>query len=89
MSFRVQRGCLAGCVVWLAAVVCLGVAAAAADRAFFPQNSGSTPGPFSLVASLLALAAGVLTYLYVRFPDGSVAKFIKSHLPVARGSRSD
>ncbi len=87
-SYRVQRGCLAGCVVWMAAVLCLGVAAAAADQALFPQTSGSTPGPFSLAASLLALAAGILTYLYVRFPEGSVARFINSRLPGARGTVS-
>ncbi len=86
MSYLVQRGCLAGCLVWFAAVVCLGVAGTAADQALFPQFSGSnTPGPFTAIGSLVALAVGVVAFLYVRYPEGSVARFIKSHLPRARG----
>ncbi len=86
MSYRIQRGCLAGCLVWLVAVACLGVAGAAADAALFPQSSNSTPGPFSPVASLVALLAGVLTFLYVRFPEGPVANFIRSQLGRKQGS---
>ncbi len=88
MSYRVQRGCLAGCLVWLIVVACVGAVAAAADEALFPQLSSSTPGPFTLVASLLALLAGVVTFFYVRFPEGPVARFIRSQLLRRGGSRS-
>ncbi len=81
MSYRVQRGCLGGCLVWLIAGTCLGVAATAADHALFPQSfSGSTPGPFTLLGSLLAFALGIVTFLYIRIPDGPVARFVKSRL---------
>ncbi len=80
MSYRVQRGCLASCGTWLVAGACLGTAGVAADQAVFPQIGTSMPGPFAAVASLIAILIGVLTFLYVRYPDGSVARFIRSHL---------
>ncbi len=85
MSYRVQRGCLAGCLTWLLAGACLGIAGAAADQAVFPQLGSSTLGPFAAVASLVALAIGVLTFLYVRYPEGSVARYVRSHLPRKQG----
>lgn len=84
MSYRVQRGCLAGCLTWLVAGACLGVAGVAADQALFPQLSSSSPGPFAAVASLVAILIGVLTFLYVRYPAGSVATFVRSHWPRRR-----
>ena len=80
MSYRVQRGCLAGCLVWIVLGAFLGVAGAAADHALFPQLSASTPGPVAGLASLIALAAGILAFLYVRYPEGSLAKSIRSRL---------
>src|SRR5512135_3565778 len=76
-SFRIQQGCLAGCVVWLVAGSCLGVAATALERGFSAQASGAVLGPFSVVAASLALLAGLAAYLYFADPDGPVSKFIR------------
>lgn len=79
-SYRVQRGCLAGCLVWFVAAACLGTAAVGVDQKLFPQLSGSTPGPLTAIASLVAIAAGIVAFLYVRYPDGPTAKFINGRL---------
>ncbi len=84
-SYRVQRGCLAGCLVWFVVAACLGTAGVAVDQQLFPQLSGSTPGPLTAVASMVAIAAGVLAFLYVRHPDGRTAKFINARLGRDRG----
>ncbi len=77
MSYRVRQGCLAGCLVWLIAVLCLGVAGTALDRAMFPQSSQSIGGPFSLAASTLALLIGVGAFAYVGYPAGPIARFFR------------
>ncbi len=86
-SYRIQQGCLAGCVVWLVAGSCLGVAATALERGFSAQASGAVFGPFSIAAASLALVAGLVAYLYFAAPDGPVSKFIRERLPGAREKR--
>jgi hypothetical protein len=85
-GFRIQRGCLAGCLAWLVAGACLGLGATALDRALSPQSSGSFPGPFSIAASLGALLAGGIAFLYVAYPDGPTSKFIKERLLRIQGN---
>jgi len=77
---KVQRGCLLGCLAYLMVGVCLGIFAIALDRAFFPQFSGSTPGPITIAASVIALAIGVLAILYAVNPDASTSKAIREQL---------
>ena len=80
LSYKTQRGCLVGCLFWVVATVCLGTAGTGLDRGFFPQFTGSTPGPFVSVASILALAVGILAYLYVAMPENSISKSIRAIL---------
>ena len=75
-----RRGCLAGCLVWLIVGACLALAALPLDNALFPQFSGSIQGPFSLLASLAGLVAGVVAFLYVTNPDAPSSKFIRERL---------
>ena len=79
-DFRIRQGCLAGCLVYLAVGVCLGILAIPLDHALFPHFSQSIQGPFGIVASFLGLFAGVIAFLYVRYPEGSTAKFIRERL---------
>ncbi len=76
----IQRGCLAGCLLWVFAAACLGVGGIALDRALFPQLSGSSQGPFSIAGSLVAFGLGILAFFYVAYPEGSVAMDLKRHV---------
>ncbi len=76
----IQRGCLAGCLLWVFAAACLGVGGIALDRAIFPQLSGSSQGPFSIAGSLVAFLLGLLAFFYVAYPEGSVAMYLKRHV---------
>ncbi len=76
----IQRGCLAGCLLWVFAGACLGVGGVALDRAIFPELSSSSQGPFSLAGSLIALLLGILAFFYVAYPEGSVAMYLKRHV---------
>lgn len=81
---RTRRGCMAGCLVWLLVTACLGTVAFPLDRALFPQSAGTTPGPFSYLASLLSLLAGIAVFLYVTNPEAPAAKFIRERLQRTR-----
>jgi hypothetical protein len=71
---------VAGCLVYIIAGACLTVLAIPLDQALLPQSSASTLGPFTAVASTLGLLAGIAAFLYVRYPEGGVAKFIRERL---------
>ena len=79
-SLRVQRGCLAGCLVYLVVGACLGIFATALDRARSPASDGTSIGPFGIVASAIGLLAGVMALLYVMFPTASASKFLRERL---------
>ncbi len=81
---QLRRGFLTGCLVYLLVGVCLGIFAIPLDRALWPASSGSAPGPFAIVASLLGLLAGVGAFLYVMNPDAPAAKSIRARLHRAR-----
>ncbi len=81
LSYKVQQGCLAGCLVWLLAGMCLGLAGIALDRALFAQVSESNPGPFSIAATGVAILAGLAAFFYVGYPESTAAKFIRERLP--------
>lgn len=85
---RIQRGCLAGCLLWVFAAACLGVGGIALDRAIFPQLTGSFQGPFSMAASLVAFLLAILAFLYVAYPEGSVATYLKQRMGRNGGDRS-
>src|SRR5258706_13025043 len=80
LDSSVQRGCLMGCLVYLIVGVCLVIVAIPLDHALFPQISGSSQGPLSLLASFIGLLAGVGAFLYVRYPDASASKSIRERL---------
>lgn len=77
---RTRQGCMAGCLVWLIVAACLGIASFPLDQRLFAKSSGTMPGPFGLLASLLALLAGVVAFLYVTNPDAASSKFIRERL---------
>ena len=79
-SYKTQQGCLVGCLFWLVATVCLGTAGTGLDRGFFPQFTGSTPGPFVSVASIAAVVIGILAFIYVAYPENSISKSIRAIL---------
>lgn len=78
-GLTVQRGCLAGCLVYLIVGLCLVVAAIPIDRALFPKL-GSNPGPFTYLASVLGLLIGFAVFFYFAYPDSSMSKFIRRRL---------
>ncbi len=79
LNYRVRQGCLAGCMVWLVAVLCLSTIGTVLDRAVYPQSSQSSfGGPFTAAASALALLVGIAAYLLVADPKGPVARFIRA-----------
>ena len=79
-NLRVQRGCLMGCLIYLLVGTCLTIVAIPLDRTFSGGSSGSSLGPFGVVASALGLLAGVVAFLYVMNPDASSSKFIRERL---------
>ncbi len=88
-DYRVRQGCLAGCLVWLFAAACLGGAGYVLDRAIFPQFSESIGGPFSLATSALALAAGIVAYVVLAYPENQISRFIRERLPGAKKDREE
>jgi hypothetical protein len=76
---KIPQGCLMGCFVYLVVGTCLVLLAIPLDQALFPKLSGSA-GPFSLLASLLGLLAGIGAFLYVRYPDAPASKSIRERL---------
>jgi hypothetical protein len=81
---RVSKGLLAGCLVNIIVGACLVLLAIPLDRAVFPQSSGANQGPFSAVASIIGLLAGVAAFLYVMYPDAPAAKFLRERLQRTR-----
>ena len=80
LSYKTQRGCLVGCLFWVVAAVCLGTAGTALDRGLFPQFTGSTPGPFVAVASIVAVLVGILAFIYIAYPENPTSRSIRSIL---------
>lgn len=78
-GLKLQRGLLAGCLVYLVAATCLATLAVPLDRLVFP-GSASTAGPLAILGSVIGLVAGVVAYLYVAKPETSVSKFIRTRL---------
>src|SRR6476659_7120431 len=76
-NLRVQRGCLMGCLVYLLVGTCLVILAIPLDRALFRVSSGSTLGPFGVVASTLGLLAGIAAFLFVMNPNAPASTFIR------------
>lgn len=83
-DFKVRRGCLTGCLVYLIVGACLTVFAIPLDRALFSQSSTSVQGPFGVVASTIGLLAGVAAFLYVMYPDAPASKVIRERLQKSR-----
>ncbi len=79
-SARVARGCLAGCLVYLLLGACLVIAAIPLDTALSGQSGQSTMGPFSTVASLIGMVAGIAVFFLAAFPQAPLAKSIRSRL---------
>jgi hypothetical protein len=76
---KIPQGCLMGCLVYLVVGTCLVILAIPLDQALFPKLSGSA-GPFSLLASLIGLLAGIGAFLYIRYPEAPVSKSIRERL---------
>ena len=74
-----QRGCLAGCLVYLIVGTSLVIAAIPIDRAIFPRL-GSNQGPFTYLASVLGLLIGIIVFFYFAYPESSMSKFIRGRL---------
>ncbi len=79
----VQRGCLAGCLVWLVAAACLGTIATALDHALFAQTSGLLLDPLNALASLVALLLGLTVFLYFAYPESRMARQIRDRLHIS------
>lgn len=77
---RWQRSCLAGCAVWFAAALCLGMAGTALDQSLFPRLPSTSYGPFTTIASVLGLLAGIGGFVYVAYPESSFAKSVRGWL---------
>jgi hypothetical protein len=77
---KVRKGCLAGCLVYLAAGACLGIFTIPLDRALFRQSAGTVMGPVSILAGVTGFLAGVMAFLYVMYPDAPAARFIRERL---------
>jgi hypothetical protein len=79
-SWRLRQGCLRGCLVYLFVGACLASFAIPLDHALFLQLSGSSLGPFSVMASVVGLLVGVLTFVYIAYPHAPVSKIIRTRL---------
>jgi hypothetical protein len=77
----VGHGCLAGCVVYLVLGMALVVCAAPLDRLILLPRSVPLPGPAMLLASMIGFAAGIATFLYVRYPEAPIWKDVRERLP--------
>ena len=76
----VQHGCLAGCVVYLLVGTGLAILAIPLDRWVILQPSSPLPGPAMLAASSIGFWAGVVAFLYVRYPEASIWKAVRERL---------
>lgn len=82
-----QRGCLMGCLVYLVVGACLVLVAIPLDQALFPKLAESA-GPFSLLASVIGLLAGIGAFLYVRYPEAPISKSIRERLSENQNKKS-
>jgi hypothetical protein len=85
---KARRGCLAGCLVYLLVGVCLVIISIPLDRNLFPKLSGSTLGPFGILASVLGFLAGLAVFLYFMYPDARASRFIRERLNRNRNKKS-
>jgi hypothetical protein len=76
----IQQGCLAGCVVYLLVGTGLAILAIPLDRWVFLQPSSPLPGPAMLMASSIGFLAGVVVFLYVRYPEASIWSGVRERL---------
>ncbi len=76
----VGHGCLSGCVVYLLVGAGLTVCAMPLDRWVFLQRSSPLPGPAMLTASTIGFFAGVIAFLYVRYPEASLWNVVRERL---------
>jgi hypothetical protein len=67
-----QQGCLAGCFVYLVLGACLATLALPVDRFLLLPPASPLPGPAMLLASTIGFFAGVVVFLYARFPDAAI-----------------
>ncbi len=74
------HGCLVGCLVYLFVGAGLAFCAIPLDRALFQQTPSSNLGPFTILASILGLSAGLIAFLAVRYPEAPVWKAIRERL---------
>ncbi len=79
-SSKVLQGCFIGCLVNVVVGACLVTLAIPLDNALFRQSSGPFQDPFSVVASLVGVVAGVVAFLYVVSPDAPALRFIHERL---------
>ena len=77
----IQQGCLAGCVVYLFVGAGLAILAIPLDRWVLLQPSSPLPGPAMLMASMFGFLAGVVAFLYVRYPEASIWSGVRERLP--------
>ena len=80
----VGHGCLAGCLVYLVLGTALVFLAAPLDRLVLLPRSMPLPGPAMLLASVIAFLAGIVTFLYVRFPEAPIWNGVRERLPGRR-----
>jgi hypothetical protein len=80
----VGHGCLAGCLVYLVLGTALVLLAAPIDRLVLLPRSMPLPGPAMLLASVMAFLAGIVAFLYVRFPEASIWNGVRERLPGRR-----
>jgi hypothetical protein len=82
-GLTVQRGCLAGCLVYLILGTSLVILAIPIDRAIFPRL-GSNQGPFTYLASVVGLLIGITVFFYFAYPESSMSKFIRGRLQMSK-----
>lgn len=87
-NLKTQRGCRAGCLVYLLVGACLTIVAIPLDQALFKTPSSSV-GPFITLASCLGLLAGLLAFLYFMYPDAPAAKTIRRRFGPTRDKTSE
>ena len=76
-----QQGCLAGCVVYVLVGAGLAILALPLDRLVFLPPSSPLPGPAMFTASFIGFLAGVVIFLYARYPEASIWSAVRERLP--------
>lgn len=79
LNYRVQQGCLLGCLVYLIAGACFALLAIPLNQVLIPGASGSFFGPFTFAALGIGLLLGLGAYLAVAYPDAPLSQFIRAH----------